>query len=290
MANPWLERRVLCFAHQGGAREAPSSTLFAMRRALDVGATAIELDVHQSIDGVLVVCHDATLDRTSSLTGEIAERTAADLAGADNAYWFVAGEGSFRDRPTEAYPYRGRAPGDPSFGVATLAAVLDAFPGVPLNLDIKRSAPQVAPYEAALAAMLQGAGRSDDVIVTSFNDASTSVFHEIAPEIGTSPGISTLTQVVQAIRSGKTPPRASLEGAVALQVPVRVGGTWLVDDRLVAETHDLGLALHVWTVDDPHEMEQLVDLGVDGIMTDVPSNLVALLTRRGVGLAAKRES
>jgi len=281
VVNPWLERRVLCYAHQGGALEAPSSTLFAIQRALDAGATAIELDVHQSRDGVLVVCHDPTLHRTSSLSGSIAAATAADLAEGDNAYWFVPGEGAVRGRPVEAYLYRGLAPRDARFGVATLAAVLDAFPGVPLNLDIKQSAPQVAPYEAALAAMLQVAGRSDDVIVASFNDASTRAFHEIAPEIGISPGISTLTQVVQAIRSGEEPSRAALAGAVALQVPCRVAGTWLVDDRLVEATHELGLALHVWTVDDPKEMAELVDLGVDGIMTDVPSKLAALLKRRG---------
>jgi glycerophosphoryl diester phosphodiesterase len=286
VVNPWLERRVLCYAHQGGATEAPSSTLFAMQHALDVGATAIELDVHQSLDGVLVVCHDATLDRTSSLTGAIAERTAADLAGCDNAYWFVPGEGAVRGRSVEEYRYRGLAPGDSRFAVATLAAVLETFPGVPLNLDIKQSAPQVAPYEEALAAALTAAGRSDEVIVTSFNDASTRVFHEIAPAIGTSPGISTLTQVVQAIRSGEEPPREPLAGVVALQVPARVGGTWLVDERLVQATHELGLALHVWTVDDPREMAELVDLGVDGIMTDVPGELAALLKRRGVAFGS----
>jgi glycerophosphoryl diester phosphodiesterase len=278
---------VLCYAHQGGAAEAPSSTLFAIQRALEVGATAIELDVHQSSDGVLVVCHDPTLDRTSSLSGSIAEVTAAYLAEGDNAYWFVPGEGAVRGRPVETYRYRGLAPFDPRFGVAPLAAVLDAFPGVPLNLDIKQSAPQVAPYEVALAGMLQRADRSDDVIVASFNDASTKVFHEIAPEIGISPGISMLTQVVQAIRSGEEPPRAALAGVVALQVPCRVGGTWLVDDRLVEATHALGLALHVWTVDDPNEMAELVDLGVDGIMTDVPSELAALLKRRGVAFGSR---
>jgi glycerophosphoryl diester phosphodiesterase len=259
-----------------------------MRRALDVGATALELDVHQSLDGVLVVGHDPTLDRTSSLSGAIAQRSAAELAEADNAYWFVPGEGAVGGRPPESYPYRGRAPGDPSFGVATLASVLDAFPGVPINLDIKQSAPEVVPYEAPLAAMLQGAGRSDDVIVTSFNDEVTRRFRELAPEIGTSPGISTLTQVVQAIRSGQAPPRSLLAGAVALQVPIRVGGTWLVDDRLVDATHELGLAVHVWTVDDPDDMARLVDLGVDGIMTDVPSELAALLGRRGVTQQNKR--
>jgi glycerophosphoryl diester phosphodiesterase len=261
-----------------------------MRRALDAGATALELDVHQSRDGVLVVCHDPTLDRTSSMTGAIADRDAAELAEADNAYWFVPGEGAVGDRLVDAYVFRGRAPGDPSFGVATLAAVLEAFPGVPLNLDIKQSTPQVVAYEAPLAAMLQGAGRSGDVIVTSFNDESTRRFHELAPEIGTSPGISALTQVVQAIRSGEEPSRSLLDGAVALQVPVRVAGTWLVDENLVETAHELELAIHVWTVDDPSDMERLLDLGVDGIMTDVPSELAALLQSRGEAFNNKRRS
>jgi glycerophosphoryl diester phosphodiesterase len=290
VTNPWLFRRVLCYAHQGGAREAPSSTLFAMQRALDAGATALELDVHQSRDGVLVVCHDPTLERTSSLAGAIADHDAAELAGADNAYWFVPGEGAVRDRPVEAYTLRGRAPADPSLGVATLEAVLEAFPRVPLNLDIKQSTTEVVAYEAPLAAMLQEAGRSGDVIVTSFNDASTRRFHALAPEIGTSPGISALTQVVQAIRSGGEPPRSLLEGAVALQVPVRVAGTWLVDERLVEAAHELDLAIHVWTVDDPNDMERLLDLGVDGIMTDVPSELAGLLQRRGIAFSNEPRS
>ena len=75
--NPWLDRRVIAYAHQGGAKEAPSSTLYAIRRALEHGATGIELDVHATLDGELVVCHDPTLDRTTDSTGEIAEHCAS---------------------------------------------------------------------------------------------------------------------------------------------------------------------------------------------------------------------
>ena len=82
---------MIAYAHQGGAWESPSSTCFAIRRALEAGATGIELDVHATSDGQLVVCHDATVDRTTDGTGEIADLTLAELRGLDNAYWFVPG-------------------------------------------------------------------------------------------------------------------------------------------------------------------------------------------------------
>jgi glycerophosphoryl diester phosphodiesterase len=264
--------------------------MFALELALRAGATALELDVHQSADGILVVCHDPTLDRTTASSGPIADRSAAELAALDNSYWFVTGEGAVPGREADAYPYRGLAPADGRFGMATLAQVLEAFPGIPLNLDIKQGAPKVPPYEAALAQLLREAGRRDDVIVTSFNDSITRTFHQLAPEIGTSPGISALTLSVQAIRNGESPPEGLLAGAVALQVPARVAGTRLVDERLVEATHELGLALHVWTVDDEEEMALLVELGVDGIMSDVPSVLAALLLRRGVSFGGKWRS
>ena len=282
MENLWLSRRVLCYAHQGGATEGPSSTLFAIESALRSGATAIELDVHRSADGVLIVSHDPTLDRTTDLDGAIASLDAAHIARADAAYWFVPGRGVVHDAAQSDYVYRGRAGSDARFGVATLESVLRAFPGVPLNLDIKQSAPDVAPYEALLAELLERHGRGDDVIVTSFSDRSVSIFHERAPHIGTAPGATALTMIVQAIRGGTNIRPDLLEGHVALQVPVRVAGMWLVDERLVGIAHELSLALHVWTVDDEADMHRLVQLGVDAIMTDVPSVLAAVLRSDGV--------
>lgn len=281
MENVWLHKRVLCYAHQGGASEGPSSTLFAMESALSAGADAIELDVHRSADGVLIVCHDPTLDRTTDLKGAIAAHSSAEIAVADGAYWFVQGRGAVQGEALEAYSYRGRAHADSRFGVATLDSVLEAFPDVSLNLDIKQGAPTVAPYEIELGELLMRHQRLDDVIVTSFADQSIKIFHDHAPQIGTAPGTSALTMIVQAIRSGGEVPAALLDGHVALQVPLRVAGVWLVDDRLVSATHDLGLALHVWTVDDEEDMRKLIELGVDGIMTDIPSVLARALGRDG---------
>src|SRR6201997_3027282 len=118
-ASVWLERRVIAYAHQGGAWESPSSTLHAITHALEVGATAIELDVHATADGELVVCHDATVDRTTAAKGNIASFTLAELRELDFSYWFIPGADVTPGRPDADYPYRGRAPGDPRFGIAS---------------------------------------------------------------------------------------------------------------------------------------------------------------------------
>ena len=105
-------------------------------------------------DGELVVCHDATVDRTTPATGNIASFTLAELRQLDFSYWFIPGADVTPDRPEGEYPYRGRAPDDPQFGIATLREVLEQFPGVVLNLDIKQTAPMVTPYEESLARLL----------------------------------------------------------------------------------------------------------------------------------------
>ncbi len=278
--NPWLERRVIAFAHQGGAKEAPSSTLYAIRRALEHGATGIELDVHATSDGYVVVCHDPTLDRTTNATGEIADASLEDLRQLDNAYWFCPGEDAVRDRPPEHYVLRGRAPQDRELGVATLAEVLEAFPGVVLNLDIKRTAPAVPGYEAALARELKDHGRRDDVIVASFSDAATTAFSRWAPEIGLAAGMEATTEFYRRLHAGE-PPQEDIRRYVALQPPARWAGLEVVDAAFVEAAHSSGLAVHVWTIDEPSEMEHLVGLDVDGIISDEPSVLATELGRLG---------
>lgn len=276
--SPWLGRRVIAYAHQGGAWEGPSSTLHAIGAALEAGATGIELDVHATADGHLVVCHDATVDRTTDGTGAIAALTLEEVRALDNAYWWAPGADVSPGLADDAYPFRGRAPADPAFRVARLEEVLEAFPGAVLNLDIKQTAPTVAPYEAALADLLRRHGRVDDVIVASFLDAATDAFRALAPEIPTSAGTLATADFVRAVQAGEEPPPSP---HVALQIPVAVGELVLVDERLVAAAHDRGLAVHVWTIEDEAEMERLCALGVDGIITDRPTALVGVLDRLG---------
>jgi glycerophosphoryl diester phosphodiesterase len=275
--NPWLGGPVMAFAHQGGAWEWPSSTLFAIEQAIAAGATAIELDVHATADGELVVCHDATVDRTTDGSGAIAELTVDQVRELDNAYWFIPGADVTPGRPGGDYPYRGRAPADRRFGVATLRQVLEAFPDVVLNLDIKQTAPRVRPYEAALAGLLRDFGRGGDVMVASFLDPALSAFAEFAPHVPTSAGTLAVTAFWAAVQSGDVPPPLR---AVALQVPERYGEVVVVDERFVSIAHQQGLAVHVWTVNDVESMNRLLNLGVDGIMSDVPTTLDRVLRAR----------
>ncbi len=279
--NPWLGRRVLAFAHQGGAREGPSSTMFALARAVAHGADALELDVHRSADGHLVVCHDPTVDRTSDGTGRIADLTLEQLQALDNAHWWRPGEVADHEADPADLPLRGRAPADRSLGVATLAEVMAAFPDVLLNLDIKQTAPDVVPYEAQLAEELAAAGRTDDVIVASFIDASLDAFRAAGTGIATSCGPREVVALAQALANGEPVPDA-VRQHVAIQVPPRFAGTDVVTAAAVHATHDAGLAVHVWTIDDEPEMRRLIDLGVDGVMTDRPSALVPVLEELGV--------
>ena len=280
--NPWPARRVLTYAHQCGAWEAPSSTLFALRRALDLGVTGIELDVHATADRHLVVCHDATVDRTTDGQGAIHTLTLDQLRRLDNAYWFAPGADVTPGLDPGAYPYRGRAPEDSAFGVATLPEILEVLedhPGVALNLDIKQTAPAVEPYEELLARQLEEHDMADRVIVASFLDAATDAFSAAAPDVAVSAGTLHTALWVRALRSGQELP---VSRHVALQIPARHGDMVLVDEQLVSAAHQVGYAVHVWTVNDEGEMAALLDLGVDGIISDLPSVLVPMVHRRGL--------
>ena len=278
----WNDRRVIAYAHQGGAWEAPSSTCFAIGKALDAGATGIELDVHATKDGVLVVCHDSTVDRTTNGTGEIAQLTLEELRELDNAYWWAPGADVTPGLEASSYPYRGRAPADPDFRIATLAealAVIDRYPGVVVNLDIKKTAPQVEPYEESLAKELEALGHTTDVIVASFNDRATENFRSFAPHIATSAGTIASADFWRAAHLGEEIPKGQF---VAFQVPMKQGDLDVVDDVFVKAAHERGIAVHVWTVNDQTEMERALELGVDGIISDLPTRLCGLLESRGV--------
>jgi glycerophosphoryl diester phosphodiesterase len=271
---------VISYAHQGGAWEAPSSTLFAVRRALELGATGIELDVHATSDGHLVVCHDGTVDRTTNGAGPIHSLTLAEVRALDNAYWFAPGADVSPGLESGAYPYRGRAPDDPDFGVATLdevLALLDEHPRVALNLDIKATAPAVEAYEERLAATLAEHDHLDRVIVASFLDVASNAFAACASGVATSAGTLAVAGFWRALQQGGAPPAMD---HVALQVPAVYGDQILVDERFVEAAHGQGLAVHVWTINDEKEMGRLVDLGVDGIISDLPTTLVGLLRER----------
>jgi glycerophosphoryl diester phosphodiesterase len=273
----WLERRVLNYAHQGGSFEAPSSTLAAIEHALGAGATGIELDVHATKDRHVVVCHDATVDRTTDAHGAIAGMDLAELQGLDNAFWFVEGTDVDHDQEPGAYLLRGKAPADPSLRIATLDEVLVSFPGVVLNLDIKQTGPEVTSYEHLVADVLNAHRRDDDVIVASFSDVAIKAFRELSPSTPTSAATLETVSFVQALLNGETPPTLPV---VAFQVPEAFAGVTVVDERFIEAAHDAGIAVHVWTLNERDEIARMLEVGVDGVMSDRPSVVTELLGER----------
>jgi glycerophosphoryl diester phosphodiesterase len=255
--------------------------MYAFRRAVELGCGALEMDVHCTRDGFLIVSHDETVDRTTAATGAIAALSLEELLEIDNAHWFVPGHDVVTGLPEDRYPHRGRFHGgDPSFGFTRIEQVLDEFPDVYLNFDLKETSPSVVPYEAKLAEVLRSYKRTDDVIVASFHEHALDEFRRIAPELPTALGPDdTLAFGVALVDGGPMP--ALPTSAVALQVPTTYGDHRIVDEAFVHGAHAHGLAVHVWTIDEPEEMRELLALGVDGIISDVPSVLLRTMIDAG---------
>jgi glycerophosphoryl diester phosphodiesterase len=285
--NPWLERRVLHIAHQGGEIEAPTNTLFALKTAKEKGADVLEIDVHMSADGEIVVIHDATVDRTTNGTGRVDSMTVEELKALDAAHWFVPDCGTCHDEDDSAYEYRGFATGEVAipenfsefepndFTIPTLREVLETFPKDLINIEIKATAPETTPYEEELAALLDEYGRDDDTIVVSFLDHANERFKLYNSAVSTATATGE-TAAFWASAQGPLP-GAPNPRYQALQVPIELEGVTVVTEDFVAKAHANGLAVHVWTINDEETMRWLVDIGVDGIMTDRPSLLEDVL-------------
>ena len=275
--SEWTERKVIAFAHQGGSFEGPSSTLAATAHALEVGASAVELDVHATKDRHVVVCHDETVDRTTNHHGEIANLTLAELREMDNAYCWIDGDVVSPGHDESEYLLRGRAPALRGYGIATLEEVSDVFPGVLLNLDIKRTDPDVEGYEELLANELRRLERLSSVMVASFHDDAIQRFRTFAPDVATSAATNESAAFYFSHLEGSpvVPPVS------AFQLPATYGDIEVITESFIAAAHQADIAVHVWTINDVEEMVRLLDLGVDGLVSDRPTPLAALLRERG---------
>lgn len=238
----------LAFAHRGGAAAGDENTAAAFERAVTLGFRYVETDVHATADGVAVVFHDATLERLTGRPGRIADLRLTDLATVR-----IGGAAT----------------------IPTLAEVLDAWPQIRFNIDVKADTGVTPAVEA-----IRKAAATDRVLLASFSDARLARLRHLAgPSVATSVGTRTVARLRLASLTGR---RVNLPAtAAAIQVPPAHGRIPLVDRRFVALAHRLGRQVHVWTIDTPAEMTRLLDLGVDGIMTDRPEVLRDVYESRG---------
>ena len=252
-------------AHRGASASAPENTLEAFRLAVESGAGGLELDVHLTRDGHVVVIHDPTLDRTTNRTGAVSEMTLDELREPDAGHNFSP-EGS-------TLPYRGL-----NLRIPTLVEVLREFPGVTANIDMKADRPGI---EAAVMDVLREADAEGRVLVVSSRYGAVRRFRRISRgHIST--GASRWETVIFYLFSNLRLERLLSPAYDALQVPVRHRGLKLVTQRFLDAAHDRGVRVDVWTINEADEMRMLLDLGVDVIMSDRPGTLAEVLGERGL--------
>lgn len=294
--NPWLGRRPFHWAHQGGAKEAPSNTLYAMEKGRLSRAHGLEFDVHRSQDGRIVLIHDPTLERTTNRSGWVKQHAAAELAAFDAAYWWVPGEVDNHepDTPEADYELRGRVEKDPDLGIPVLDDVLARFGDMPMTIEVKDE----LAVGRLVEVLRQSAVPKENLIVTSFSDEIVGRLHAQAPDLPLAPGKwRTILLLVRGRLVGRLPGRGPfvvvqpqyrrpwrdiLPGPFGDVLPERWKLT-LVTRRFVRAAHRAGLAVHAWTIDDEREMHDLLDIEVDGIMTDRPEVLTRVLAARQQG-------
>ncbi|MEI6448216.1 MAG: glycerophosphodiester phosphodiesterase family protein [Actinomycetes bacterium] len=316
----WLKfnstnHKPLIMAHQGGEDENPSNTMYAFKKAIKDGATALELDIGVTKDGQVIVMHDTTVDRVTNGTGNTSDLNLAQIKALDGAYWFSASAPHYsHDKPASAYPFRGFATGAKAlsttlkragykasdFKVATLNEVLAAFPRTPINIEIKGRTPTEATSEytqnaEVLANLLKNSSRRD-IVVVSFRQEAVDRFNQVAPNIPTAPGI---TGDYQYLFSNFASRKIPSPQTVAIQVP----NSYVVNGFLanniancdwIGRAHTDGYAWHQWFGNDDLDdigngisaggksdggWKYLLDRRIDGIMTAKPKKLATYMKK-----------
>ncbi|MED7924677.1 glycerophosphodiester phosphodiesterase family protein [Nonomuraea sp. LP-02] len=243
----------LAFAHRGGAAEGAENSAAAFERAVGLGYTYLETDAHATADGVLLAFHDHTLDRVTDQRGRISE-----------------------------LPYRAvrRARIAGVHEIPLMEDLLGTWPEARFNIDVKEAA-AIAP----LAEAVRRTNAYDRVCLTSFSDerlmlAKAALGRDVCSSLGPR-GVAALRAAAATSGYGRLLTRLSRSGIPCAQVPIGFRGLRVTTGRLIRTAHAIGMQVHVWTINDPARMEQLLDLGVDGIMTDNVTGLREVLTRRG---------
>lgn len=249
----------VAIAHRGSRLLWPENTMVAFSGAVSLGFRHLETDLHVTSDGVLVCHHDLTVDRTTDGSGNVGDLTFDQLSSLDAGYRHVGVGG---------HVFRGTGIRVPALEEAVLA-----FPEVSFVVDLKTDR-SIGP----LHRLIERLGLHDRLIVGSFSDRRLQAFRAVSGgRVATSTGAAASRSWLLASRIG----RGVRGEASALQLPVRSRGVRVVDRRLVTSAHDWGLQVHVWTVNDPAEMTALLDIQVDGIITDRPDLLKEVLVARG---------
>lgn len=260
---PFEGDRPLVIAHRGGMGLWPENTLLAFRRASEIGADMLELDVRLTREGEVVVIHDATLERTTDGQGEVAAHDLAALRRLDAGHGWSADGG-------QSHPYRGQG-----ILIPTLAEVLAAVPHMPKVIEIKVAD---VGLEDRVCALIKASGQRDRIVVGSFHDRTLERFRTLCPGVATSAGASAARLLVGLSRvglAGLLSPNYQL-----LQIPPRHRGQPVATAELLEDARARGLHVQLWTINEQPAMRRLIDMGAQGLITDYPDRALQLLNAR----------
>lgn len=269
MKFPYLAGSPIAFAHRGGAALWPENTLVAFRGAVELGFRYLETDLRMTRDGVIVCFHDETLERTTNGSGRLRDRSIDELRALDAGYRY--------SRDGSSFPFRGRG-----ITIPTLEEVLALGADLRVNVEIKQRDP---PMEEQLWREIDRLEAHDRLLIAAAYDPLVRRFvsRRSTKRMPTSPGTRGVLRFWLGARTGLH--RFERYSFQALQVPLSWRGIRVVDRGFVDAAHAHGLHVHVWTIDEPDLMGQLLDLRVDGIMTDRPDRLAAVFAERGLPLS-----
>jgi glycerophosphoryl diester phosphodiesterase len=253
---------VLAIGHRGGRGLWPENTMFGFEQAAALDVDVLEMDIHISADGVLVTMHDDMVDRTTDGSGPIHGHTLAELVALDAGYNWTADEG-------ETFPFRGQG-----IKLATLEELFERFPGRRMNIEIKQAEP---PIVVPFCDMLRDFGREQDVLVGSFDAQTVKEFRRTCPGVATSmtePEVRTFfilnTLFLGALYQAP---------AEAMQVPEFDDDLRVLSDRFIRSAHGHNIVVHAWTINEESDMARLLEMGVDGIISDYPDRLMDVVGR-----------
>jgi len=251
----------LVIAH-AGSKLYPTDTLYALEMYAEMGVDILEMDIHMTKDGQIILIHDDTVDRTTNGTGDVREMTLSEIKDLDAGYYWTDNDGA-------SYPFQ-----DQGITIPTLDEVLTRFPGYPMIIEIKQSDP---PMEKELCDLLRLYDMQENVMVPSFNDAVMNEFRRVCPEVATAASESEVRDFVIKnflMLSGTITPKY-----YALQVPESRDGIPIVNRFLIWAANHRNIQVHIWTINDPADMDRFIDMDVHGIMTDRTDLLIELLER-----------
>lgn len=261
-------KRPMVIAHQGGDGIRPSETMLAYENAAALGVDVLEMDIHMTRDGIIILNHDDTVDRFANGMGKIKEMTLAQIKELDAAYYWAPNKVKPRSDGA-TYPYRGQG-----LKMVALTEIFEKFPNYRMNIEIKQVEPSVA---AQFCSVIRQYKMSDKVLVASFHQPAMDDFRRACPEVATSAtqNETTIFFVLNTLfLSGVySPPTQSV------QVPEYSSGLHVLTKGFVDGSRSRRMETHAWTINTEEDMKRILALGVDGIITDYPDVLLKLLGR-----------